>query len=192
MNADSNDELNALFAQYRDRLRRMVQLRIDRRLSGRVDASDVIQEAFIEASLRFEEFTEKNDSVSPFIWLRFLTGQKLCQFHRRHLGVQSRDASREVSLQQKAAPDATSVMIAAMLVGGGTSPSQAVAREESMERVRQSLEQMSAMDREVIALRHFEQLTNTETAEVLGIAETASYRRYIRAMQRLRNVLGET
>lgn len=189
MTASETNPLNDLFSQHRDRLRRMVQLRMDRRLAGRVDASDVIQEAFIEASLRYKEFSEEKNTVSEFIWLRFLTGQKLSQFHRRHLGVQSRDASREVNLRYSADVNATSMVIAAKLVGHGTSPSEAVVRDEAIGRVRKTLEEMSEVDREIIALRHFEQLTNAETAEILSLTEAASYRRYIRAMQRLRKTM---
>lgn len=170
----------------------MIQLRLDRRLAGRVDASDVIQEAFIEASLRYKEFSEDKEPVSVFVWLRFLTSQKLSQFHRRHLGVQGRDASREVSMRKNADPNATSMMLASKLVGHGTSPSEACVREETMLRVRQTLEQMTDVDREIIALRHFEQLSNAETAEVLSLTEAASYRRYIRAMQRLRKSMADT
>jgi len=188
---ERNGELNRLFAQHRERLRRMVQLRLDRRLAGRVDASDVIQEAFIDASLRFQDFSDQESSVSSFVWLRFLTAQKLNQFHRRHLGVQARDVSREATLQPQAAPNATSVMIASLLVGKGTSPSQAAAREETMGQVKKALDEMSEIDREIIAMRHFEQLSNAETAAVLELTEAASYRRYIRAIQRLRTAMGD-
>ncbi len=181
-----SNELNDLFSQHRDRLRRMIQFRLDRRLAGRVDASDVIQEAFVEASMRYQQFAEAKERVSDFVWLRFLTVQKLGQLHRRHLGVQGRNVSREANIKQSADPDATSMAIAAQLVGQGTSPSEAYARKEAMNRVRNTLNEMSEVDREIIALRHFEQLSNAETAEILELTEAASYRRYIRAVQRLR------
>ncbi len=183
------DQLTELLARSRDRLRRMVRLRMDRRLHGRIDASDVIQEAYVEASVRFAEYQEAPD-VPPFVWLRFLTGQKLVQLHRRHLGAQSRDAGREVSLYRGAMPEATSMALAAQLIGKLTSPTQAVARAELKMRVQDALNEMDELDREVLALRHFEQLTNAETAQVLGIKTEASYKRYVRALKRLKGTLG--
>ena len=161
----------------------MVQLRMDRRLSGRVDASDVVQEAFIEAAGRYDEFTRQDDDVGSFVWLRFLTTQKLAQFHRRHLGAQARDVRREVVLGRQRYPDASSLAIAQYLVGDQTSPSQAAVREERLTRMMAALSEMSNTDREIIALRHFEQLSNREAAETLSISEDTSYRRYIRALK---------
>lgn len=180
--------LGELFARYRDRLRRMVRLRLDRRLQGRVDASDVIQEAFLEATMRFADYV-RDPSMPFFLWLRFITGQKLLVLHRRHLGVHARDAGREVSLYRGALPEATSAALAAQLVGRGTTPSQAAVRAEMRVRVQEALNSMDPMDREVLALRHFEQLTNAEAAQVLEIQESAASKRYIRAVKRLKEIL---
>jgi RNA polymerase sigma-70 factor (ECF subfamily) len=177
-----------LFAAHRERLKRMVRLRLARRLSARVDASDVIQDAFAEATQRFAEY-QANPEVSEFVWLRFLTGQKLSQIHRHHLGMQMRDADREVSLHRGSAPEATSAALAAQLVGQLTSPSNAVARAEQSRLVQQALSGMDEIDREVLALRHFEQLSNPEAAQVLGIEEAAAYKRYVRALRRLKEIL---
>jgi RNA polymerase sigma-70 factor (ECF subfamily) len=182
--------LGDLFQQHRERLRRMVRLRLDRRLRGRIDESDVIQEAYLEATERFDEY-QKNPEVPPFIWLRFLTGQKLAQLHRRHLGTQGRSVSREVSLYRGAMPEATSAALAAQLVGQHTSPSEAAVRAELKLRVQEALNRMDEIDREVLALRHFEQLTNAEAAQVLDIDESAAYKRYVRALKRLKGILGE-
>lgn len=182
----SQETLEALFAAHRERLCRMVQLRMDQRVQGRVDASDVIQEAFVEAAQRFDEYRAQ-PAVSPFVWLRFLTGQKLVQIQRRHLGVKARSVQREV--RQGAGPDATSAVLAAQLVGQLTSPSDAVSREEQRLRVQQALDDLDVIDREVLALRHFEQLSNAEAAEVLEIAPEAAYKRYIRALRRLKRLL---
>ena len=113
-----------LLARYRDRLRRMVALRLDRRLQGRVDPSDVIQEAMLDASRRLAEYRQ-NPTMPFFLWLRFLTGQRLLEQHRRHLGAQGRDAGREISLYRGAMPEATTAALAAQLLGRLTSPSQA-------------------------------------------------------------------
>lgn len=177
-----------LLDRYRDRLRRMVKLRLDRRLQGRIDASDVIQEAYLEAATRLAEYV-RNPTMPFFIWLRFITGQRLTMLHRHHLGIQTRDASREVSLHRGALPEATSAALAAQLVGRLTSPSIAAVRAEMKIRLQEALNTMDPIDREVLALRHFEQLTNVETAEVLEIKPTAANNRYMRALERLKTIL---
>ena len=187
---ERSHELSELFAQHRARLRRMVRLRMDRRLQGRVDASDVIQEAYIEAAQRFEEY-KQDPNVPPFIWLRFLTGQKLIQLQRRHLGAKVRDANREVSIYRGAIPAATSAALAAQLIGKQTSPTQAAARAELKLRVQEALNGMEDIDREVLALRHFEQFSNVEVAQLLDIGEDAAYKRYVRALKRLKGVVGD-
>jgi RNA polymerase sigma-70 factor (ECF subfamily) len=180
--------LGELLALHRDRLRRMVQLRMDRRLHGRLDASDVIQEAFLEATMRFDEFTR--DRPMPFfLWLRFLAGQKLIVAHRRHLGVKARDARRELSIYRGALPEATSESLAAQLIGRLTSPSLAAVRAELQVRLQEMLNTMDETDREILALRHFEQLTCPESAKVLGIEESAASSRYYRALKRLKDIL---
>src|SRR6267142_3075645 len=167
--------LGELFDRHRDRLRLMVRLRIDRRLRGRVDASDVLQEAYVEALERFPDFLQ--DRPMPFfLWLRFITEQRLQVVHRRHLGTKARDAGRDVSLNQQAAPLVSSESLAAQLVGRHSSPSQAAMRAEMQGRLHAALETMNPIDREILALRHFEQLTNSETAQVLGLRERSEER----------------
>src|SRR4029077_2097859 len=124
-----------------------------------------------------------------FLWLRLVTGQKLALAHRKHLGVQARDAGREVSLYRGALPEATSAALAAQLIGKHTSPSQAAAKAELKIRLQDALNGMEEIDREVLALRHFEQMTNLEAARVLGISETAACNRYVRALERLKKIL---
>ena len=177
-----------LMTENRDRLRRMVSLRMDRRLQGRVDPSDVIQESFIDAARRLPEYA-KNPSIPFFVWLRRLTGQRLMEQHRRHLGAQARDASRDVSLYDGAFPEATTADLTANLFGEFTSPSQAVIRIEQKKRLQDALESLEPIDREILVLRHFEQLTNGEVCEVLSIDKSAASKRYIRAMERLKDVL---
>jgi RNA polymerase sigma-70 factor (ECF subfamily) len=124
-----------------------------------------------------------------FLWLRFLTGQKLLQLHRRHLGVQARNAGREVSCSRWSAPEASSATLAAWLVGRLSSPSHAAARAELCSQLHTALDQIEPLDREILVLRHFEQLTNAEVAHVLGIQESAASKRYVRALERLKGVL---
>lgn len=177
-----------LMREYRGRLRRMVALRLDRRLQGRVDPSDVIQESFIDAARRLPEFV-KNPSVPFFVWLRRLTGQRLMEQHRRHLGAQARDVSREVSIYHGAFPEATTADLAANLMGEFSSPSQAAIRIEQTKRLQEALDSLEPIDREILVLRHFEQLTNGEASQVLGLDKSAASKRYIRAMVRLKDVL---
>jgi RNA polymerase sigma-70 factor (ECF subfamily) len=178
----------ALFTAYRDRLRQMVRLRLDRRLQGRIDASDVLQEAYIDFARRLPEYTA-NPTVPFFLWLRSLTGQRLIDLHRKHLGAKMRDAAQEVSLYRGALPQASSVSLAAQLLGRLTSASRAAIRAETQIRVQEALNTMDALDREVLTLRHFEMLSNEETAQVLGIRKTAASNRYIRALKRLKGIL---
>jgi RNA polymerase sigma-70 factor (ECF subfamily) len=179
----------ALLSAHRDRLRRIVALPLDRRLSGRIDPSDVIQEAFLEATGRRAEYERKADPMPPFLWLRFLALQQLQIVHRRHLGTRSRDATREVSIDGRTFPEATSAALAAQLLGRDTRASQAAIRAERKRRLQEALDGMDAVDREVLVLRHFEQLSNGECARVLGLSESAATKRYLRALRRLKDVL---
>jgi RNA polymerase sigma-70 factor, ECF subfamily len=188
--AAAGDESAAreLYARYRDRLKRMVRLRLSRRLQGRVDDSDVLQEAFLDVSHRLPEYVA--DSRLPFfLWLRHLTGLKLVEIHRRHLGTQARDADREISLHRGALPEADSVSLAAQLLGQLTTPSQAAVRAELRLLVQDALANMDPVDREVLALKHFEQLSTSEIAEVLGMSKAGAGSRYLRAIKRLREIL---
>jgi RNA polymerase sigma-70 factor (ECF subfamily) len=180
--------LGELFELHRERLRRMVHLRMDRRLHGRLDPSDVLQEAFLEYARSLPSYFKQPD-VPFYLWLRCLTGRKLHALHRRHLGTQMRDAGREVSLHAVSMPGASSVSLAAQLLGKLTAPSQAALRAELQAKVQQALNDMEPLDREVLALRHYEQLNNQETAQVLGVSEAAASVRFIRALRRLREHL---
>jgi RNA polymerase sigma-70 factor (ECF subfamily) len=178
----------ALLTQHTERLRRMVALRLDQRLQGRIDPSDVLQEACLEAWSRLPEYL-REPTVPFFLWLRFLTGQKLVTLHRHHLGRQMRDPGREISLYRGALPEASSAALAAQLLGHDTRPSEAILRIELKLRLQEALNQMDALDREVLALRHFEQLSRAETAQVLGMRESAVSKRYVRALGRLKDIL---
>ena len=186
--AGDSEALGKLFARYRDRLRQMVRLRLDRRLQGRLDPSDVLQEAYVDFAKRLPEYL-RNRPGPFYLWLRFLTGQRLIDLHRQHLGAKMRDAGQEVSLYRGALPQASSVSLAAQLLGRLTSASQAAIRAETQIRVQEALNSMDALDREVLTLRHFEMLNNEETAQVLGIKKTAASNRYVRALKRLKALL---
>jgi RNA polymerase sigma-70 factor (ECF subfamily) len=181
--------LAALFARYREKLRRMVSVRLDPRLQGRVAPSDVLQEAYIDALKRFPHYFEKADQ--PFFgWLRLVVGQRLADVHREHLEAKKRDARQEVSIENRTAA-ATSVCLAACLVGQLTSPSQIAVRNEWVAKLEAALDELEPLDREILALRHFEELSNADAAAVLGIQPAAASKRYVRALGRLRHLLEE-
>lgn len=184
LRAGDTAALAELFDQHREKLRRMVVLRLDRRLGGRVSTSDVLQEAYIDALKRIDHYFEKPDQ--PFFgWLRLVVGQRIADVHREHL-AQKRNAGREVPIHAGATDSAC---LAACLLGNLSSPSAAANRNEVYERLEKALEQMDPIDREVLALRHFEELSNAETASLLGIQNAAASKRYVRALARLKEIL---
>lgn len=184
MRGGSEDALAEVFSHYRERLRRIIRFRLDYRIAGRVSDSDVLQETFVAACKRLDHFGDRQQ-MPPFLWLRLLIGQQLVDLHRQHLQAGMRDARKEVSLQHNGPSPHTSMAIAAQLVGRATGVSELVSRAEQIERLESTLNEMDSMDREVIALRHFEELSNHETAKVLGIEPAAASKRYVRAMTRL-------
>src|SRR3954467_4663601 len=180
--------LNELLARHRPRLRRMVDLRLDRRLQARIDASDVIQEAYVEVARRIDEYLSV-PSYPLFLWLRLIVGERLLKLHRHHLGTQMRDAGLEVSIYRGSLPEASSAALAAQLLGKHTSPTQAAVRAERMIRLQEALNTLDPVDREILSLRHFEELTHAEAACALEIEPAAAAKRYIRALKRLKEVL---
>jgi RNA polymerase sigma-70 factor (ECF subfamily) len=192
LRAAEGDEaaLRELFDRYRGRLKRMVGLRLSRRLQGQIDDSDVVRESYLEFANRLKEYV-RDPRPSFFLWLRHLTALKLVEIHRRHLGTQMRDADCELSLHRGGLPAANSVSLAAQLLGKITSPSQAAIKAETRLRVQEALNSMDALDREVLALRHFERLSTSEIAEVLGLSQAGAGSRYLSAIKRLRRMLLE-
>ena len=185
-----DEALAELFSRHRERLWRMVNFRLDRKLRGRVDAEDILQEGYLAAAQRIHHYNA-DTAMSPFVWLRKILKQTLIDVHRRHLEAEMRDAGREIAIEGHRYPQATSASLALQLVGHLTSPSQAAARAELLEKVEQVIEGMDHIDREVLALRHFEELTNSEVAEVLDIQPKAASVRYVRAVRRLKRILSE-
>jgi RNA polymerase sigma-70 factor (ECF subfamily) len=178
--------LASLLEQHRARLQRMVELRMDPRLRARVGASDVLQDAFLEIGARLEDWLR--DPSMPFAaWVRFLTAQRLLQAHRFHVGAQRRAAGRE--RHRGAGPEASVATMADWLADGRTTPTQGAVRGELRAQLSRALEALEPMDREILALRHFEEFTNAEVAAALGIEVQAASKRYVRALERLRTVL---
>jgi len=175
-----------LFTRYHTRLRRMVRLRLDRRLQGRVDPSDVLRLACADAVQRAGECGE---APPAFLWLRTVTGQRLEVVHQELLGPRMGDAGHEVSLYRGALPQANSVSLAAQLLGRLAPASPAEEQAEKQVRLQEALNNMDPLDREILALRHFEELSNDEAAEVLGIDRAGASNLYIRALKRLKDVV---
>jgi RNA polymerase sigma-70 factor (ECF subfamily) len=188
LRAGDRQALGELFHCFRERLRRMVELHMDTRLRTRLDASDVLQEAYLDLAGDLDAY-RADPKLPPLLWMRLHVGRRLTMLHRRHLGTSMRDAGLAVSLYREALPQASSAALASMLLGRHTSPTQAAQRAERMLRIQEALNTLDPTDREVLALKHFEELSRAETAEVLGISPEAAAKRYFRALKRLKEVL---
>ncbi len=179
-----------LFGIYRDRLHRMVRFRMDQRLAARVSTSDVIQDVYIAAAKRLKHFDcERGGSF--LAWLRKITEQTLTDLHRRHIMSQKRNARRETALPTTLASPNTSGCLINQIAGTVSSPSHQISRTETAELVEQAINRMDPIDREVLALRHFEELSNSDVAEVLGLSASAATNRYMRALVRLGAIMRE-
>jgi RNA polymerase sigma-70 factor (ECF subfamily) len=184
--ARTGDEraLADLLGRHRQAIRRAVQLRLDRRLAARVDASDVVQDTFLEASRRLADYLG-GESMPFALWLHWLAREQVLMCHRRHLAADKRAVSREVA----GLPVDSSAHFVHAMLGKGSSPSRHLAAAELAERLRQALQHLEEDERDLILWRHFEQLSNRETAQLLGISDAAASKRYVRALERLRGLL---
>jgi len=182
--------LEGLFTRYRDRLRRTVQLRLSRKLQARVDPSDIVQEAFLQASKRLDDYLSE-PKLPPHLWLRQLIGKQLLAVHRHHLGTHMRDARREISIDQWRLPNVDSTSMAIQIIDKSNSPSSEVHRAGKISRLQVALDAMQPVDREIIALRHFEGLSNAEAAQILDINPSAASSRFFRAVKRFGAVVRE-
>jgi RNA polymerase sigma-70 factor (ECF subfamily) len=174
-----------LFALYRPYLRQVIELRLDRRLRARIDPSDVVQEAQLEAYRRLPDYVARRP-MSFRLWLRKTAHQRLLMLRRCHLGAARRDAAREVPW-----PDDSSVQLARQLLAPDPTPSQEVAGREQARQVREAVARLPAADRQILVLRNLEGLSNTEVAELLRVDPATASRGYGRALLRLRELLEE-
>jgi RNA polymerase sigma-70 factor (ECF subfamily) len=181
--------LRKALVEHRARLQRMVTLRMDRRLKARVDPSEVLQDAYQEASRRIADYLREPEPMPLYLWLRLLAAQALQVLHRKHLGVSAGDAGREISIQGGRMPQATSAALAAQLLGHDSRAFDAAIRADRLLRLEQALNHMDPIDREVLALRHFEQLSISECAHVLDMKEKATTKRYLHALDKLTDIL---
>ncbi|MCG8651464.1 MAG: sigma-70 family RNA polymerase sigma factor [Pirellulales bacterium] len=180
--------LAQLFDMYRERLRRMVALRQDARVRARFDASDVVQEVFVDVARRLPSF-EQSSELPFYLWLRSLAGERLIQLHRMHLSAEKRAVQKE--LHQPAMPEASALFLASQLAGNFTSVDRGLMRCELQQKIQEALNTMDQRDREVLALRHFEELSTEEIAEVLGLTRSGVLKRHTRALRRLSQLVNE-
>jgi len=185
-NAGHGLSLAELFARHRDRLRRMVRLRLDRQLQGRVDPSDVVEQAY---AAMVQRSGDRPPSPAAFVWMRNVTGETLRKIHQEYFGATVDIAGQDVSLYRGALPEANSVSLAAQLLGRLTPAAQEAERAEKQLRLQEALNGMNPLDREILALRHFEELSNPEAAEVLGISQTEASKLFISALKRLKEIV---
>jgi RNA polymerase sigma-70 factor (ECF subfamily) len=183
--------VNALLERHRAALRRMVDLRMDRALSRRVDASDIVQDVMLEANRRLKEYL--NNPAMPFhLWLRHMARDRLIDAHRRHRVSQRRSLDREQPLAAARDLDRSTLELAAQLCDDELTPAAAATWHELQRRFQQAVEQLDEQDREIVLMRHFEELSNQEAAQALGVTAAAASMRYLRAMRRLRGLLNES
>jgi RNA polymerase sigma-70 factor (ECF subfamily) len=179
--------VDRLLARHREPMRRMIDMRLDPAIAARVDASDVVQDVLLEASRRLAEYLR--DPIMPFhLWLRHIAKDHIIDAHRRHRQAQRRSVDREQSMKPALA-DRSSVELIVQFVDRELTPATAALRQEMEERFQEAIATLDDDDREVILMRHFEQLSNQEVATTLGLSEAAASMRYLRAIRRLRAVL---
>ncbi len=181
-----SNALSQCFLECRPRLARIAGFRLNPRLSTRIDIDDILQETFLAAAKRIE-YCDCSSKETAFVWLRLILRQTLIDIHRKHVETAGRDVQREVRADRT--DPGTSGCIAGHLIAQVSSPSKAIKRVEMSDQLTHALNQMEPTDREVLALRHFEELSNTEVAEVLNISIKAASIRYVRALKKLKTIM---
>lgn len=182
-----------ILEQASPRLLRLIRLRLSPSLAQRIDAEDVLQEVFVEAHKRLHHYAprgEDNDA-QRYVWLRLVALQTLTDLARHHVGAQGRSVKREQAVASLMPADRSQILsLSHVLASSLTSPSGQVAKAEEQARVAEAIDELSEDDRQILLLRHLEQLTNSEAAEVLDLKPAACGMRYLRALERLRKALG--
>ena len=187
MRTGSEEAMATLFIRFRPRLERIIQLRLDARIARRVSAVDVLQETYLRAAQRLEHFALQPE-LSAFMWIRLLVYQQISEIYRRHFRAGIRDIRREMPSANWADSNADSFIGAAsQLLSQGATPSETLSRKESMVRLENILHELRPIYRDIILLRHFEELTNAEAATALNIDKSTARKRYIRAIRKIRD-----
>lgn len=186
--AGDSSAVDRLLGEFREPLRQVIHLRLDPVLARRVDASDIVQDVLIEANQRLTEYL-KNPAMPFHLWLRHLAQDRIIDTHRRHRQAQRRSIDREQAVQPPAWADQSSVQLVAQLIDGEQTPASAAIHQELQRRLNEALDQLGEDDREIILMRHHEQLSNQDVAAALGLSEAAASMRYLRSLRKLRAVL---
>lgn len=187
----SEEAIGKLLDRHRDALRRMVQMRLDRRIQRRVDVSDIVQDVLFEANRRLSKYLQ--EPKMPFhLWLRHMARDRIIDAHRRHRASAKRSVDREKPLMSPANVDRSTMEIAAQLCDPSITPAAAATMHELARRFAGAIDELEERDREVLLMRHFEHLTNQEVAQALSLTEPAASMRYLRALRRLRALIAET
>lgn len=182
--------VNDLMDRYRDSLRQMVRLRLDQKIQRRVDVSDVVQDVLVEANRRLADYLA-NPVMAFHLWLRQIARDRIIDAHRRHRASEKRSVDREQGLNVPPDLSGSTMDLLGQLRDAELTPGAAVAQQEMARIVEQAISRLDETDMEVITMRHYEHLSNQETAQALGLTEAAAGMRYLRAIRRLRSLLGE-
>jgi RNA polymerase sigma-70 factor, ECF subfamily len=183
-----SDAVDALLDRHRAAVRRLIEMRMDRALQRRVDASDIVQDVLIDANRRLDEYLA--NPVMPFhLWLRQMAKDRLIDAHRRHRVAARRSLDREQPLASIVNDDESAIDLAGQLADGQLTPAAAATLRELQYRFALACDELDPQDQEIVLMRHFEQLTNSEVAVALGLTPQAASMRHLRAMQRLRVIL---
>jgi len=180
--------INGLLDRHRDALRRLVQMRLDRKIQQRVDVSDVVQDVLIEANRRLSDYLN-NPKLAFHLWLRHIAKDRIIDAHRRHRVSRKRSVDLEQHVAIPAGMDRSTIQLIAQVQDPEMSPAERVAQREMVEVVEKALGDLNEQDAEVIVMRHYEKLTNQEVALALELSEPAAGMRYLRAVRRLREIL---
>ncbi|MGN6136098.1 MAG: sigma-70 family RNA polymerase sigma factor [Aureliella sp.] len=179
-----------LLSRHRESLHRMIELRLDQRIKRRVDVSDVVQDVLIEANRRLKDYLD-NPAMAFHLWIRQIAKDRLIDAHRRHRVSAKRSIDREQATLVQGTFDHSSLEIVAQLRDPAMTPAAAASQRELAGHVESVIARLGESDREIILMRHYEQLTNGEIAAALGLSEPAASMRYLRAIRRLRELLDE-
>jgi RNA polymerase sigma-70 factor (ECF subfamily) len=182
--------IDDLMERHRDALRRLVQMRLDRKIQTRVDVSDVIQDVLIEANRRLPDYLANSAGMGFHLWLRQIARDRIIDAHRRHRVSARRSVDRERSLDVRVDDDRSAAELFTQISDGGRSPAQEATDRELARQIEAAIAELPEHDGEILVMRHFEQLTNQEIAQALGLTEPAASMRYLRALKRLREKLG--
>ncbi len=189
--AGDTDAVNRLMDRHRDAVRRMIQMRLDHAVSRRVDASDVVQDVLLEATQRMNDYI-RNPGMPFHLWLRQLAKDRVIDMHRRHRAARRRSVDREQPLNGIHTDERSAADLAQLLVDAELTPAAASVRKEMEQQFLNALALLDESDREIIIMRHFEHLGNGEVAQALNLSPPAAGMRYLRAIRRLREVLGNS